>query len=218
MKFAWIAAEKANFPVVALCRNLGVTPSGFYAWRGAAGVRTHREDRRLQGPGPRVVRRPASSGTAARASTTICIERHEQVSRKRVIRLMQEDGLKARTRKRYKHTTMSDHDQPVADNLLDRQFAAEAPNQRWVGDTTEFVIGDQRQALPGGDPGLVLAVRRRLGGQRGERSPPDAQGARDGVEAPVSRDRTAASLRPGLRPTRARTIKTSSPRAASSAA
>ncbi len=36
---------------------------------------------------------------------------------------------------------MSDHDQPVAGNLLDRQFEAEAPNQRWVGDTTEFVIG-----------------------------------------------------------------------------
>ena len=58
---------------------------------------------------------------------------------------------------------MSDHDQPVAANLLDRQFAADAPNQRWVGDTTEFVIGEQRQALSRGDPGSVLAVRRRLG-------------------------------------------------------
>ena len=37
---------------------------------------------------------------------------------------------------------MSDHGQPVAANLLDRQFTAEAPNQRWVGDTTEFVIGE----------------------------------------------------------------------------
>ncbi len=69
------------------------------------------------------------------------IEQNEQVSRKRVIRLMQNDGLKARVRKRYKATTMSDHDQQVAANLLDRQFEAEAPNQRWVGDTTEFVIG-----------------------------------------------------------------------------
>jgi len=37
---------------------------------------------------------------------------------------------------------MSNHDQPVAPNLLDREFTAEAPNQRWVGDTTEFVIGE----------------------------------------------------------------------------
>jgi putative transposase len=64
------------------------------------------------------------------------------VSRQRVIRLMQEEGLKARMRKRYKVTTMSDHDQPVAANLLDRQFTAATVNQRWVGDTTEFVIGE----------------------------------------------------------------------------
>ena len=54
---------------------------------------------------------------------------------------MQEDGLVARLRKRYKVTTMSDHDHPVAANILDRRFEADAPNQRWVGDTTEFVIG-----------------------------------------------------------------------------
>lgn len=69
------------------------------------------------------------------------IEQQEQVSRKRVIRLMQEDGLVARARKRYKGTTISDHDQPVAANLRDRAFTAEGPNQRWVGDTTELLIG-----------------------------------------------------------------------------
>jgi putative transposase len=70
------------------------------------------------------------------------LEQEERVSRKRVIRLMQEDGLKARLRKRFKGTTMSNHDQPVAANLLDREFTADAPNRRWVGDTTEFVIGE----------------------------------------------------------------------------
>ena len=64
------------------------------------------------------------------------------VSRKRVARVMREDGLKARPRKRFKNTTMSDHDQPVAANLLNRDFTAEAPNQRWVGDTSEFLAGD----------------------------------------------------------------------------
>ena len=70
------------------------------------------------------------------------VEQDEPVSRKRVIRLMQEQGLAARTRKRFTCTTNSNHDQPVAANLLDRQFTAVAPNQRWVGDTTEFVIGE----------------------------------------------------------------------------
>lgn len=69
------------------------------------------------------------------------IEQGVRVSPKRVARLMQEDGLKARVRKRFKLTTMSDHDQPVAANLLGRQFEALAPNQRWVGDTTELLIG-----------------------------------------------------------------------------
>jgi len=63
------------------------------------------------------------------------------VSRKRVARVMREDGLKARPRKRFKNTTMSDHDQPVAANLLNRDFTADAPNQRWVGDTSEFLVG-----------------------------------------------------------------------------
>jgi transposase InsO family protein len=70
------------------------------------------------------------------------VEWQEHVSRKRVIRLMQEDGLQARTRKRYKVTTMSDHDQPIADNLLKQEFTAARPNQRWVGDTSVFVIGE----------------------------------------------------------------------------
>jgi putative transposase len=69
-----------------------------------------------------------------------------RVRRKRLIRLMQEDGLRARVRKRYKSTTVSDHDQPVAGNLLRQDFTAARPNQRWVGDTSERRIGDQGKA------------------------------------------------------------------------
>ena len=69
------------------------------------------------------------------------VEEGIHVSRKRVVRLMQEQGLKARAKKRFKSTTMSEHDQPVAANILNREFTAPAPNRRWVGDTTEFLIG-----------------------------------------------------------------------------
>ena len=65
----------------------------------------------------------------------------ERVSEKRVGRLMRQEGLRARARKRFRSTTMSEHDQPVAANVLARQFEAARLNQRWVGDTTEFVIG-----------------------------------------------------------------------------
>jgi putative transposase len=54
------------------------------------------------------------------------------ISRKWVARLMQADGLQACVRKRFRSTTMSDHDQPIAGNVLDRQFAAERSNQRFV--------------------------------------------------------------------------------------
>ena len=54
---------------------------------------------------------------------------------------MQLEGLRARARKRFESTTMSEHDQPVAATAIDRDFIAAAPNLRWVADTTEFVIG-----------------------------------------------------------------------------
>ena len=55
---------------------------------------------------------------------------------------MREEGIQGKVRERFKTTTMSDHDDPIAANVLDRDFTAAGPNQRWVGDTTEFVIGD----------------------------------------------------------------------------
>ncbi len=140
MKFAWIQTEKATYPVTKLCRWLGVTPSGFYAWRVRPESTHTRDDRRLK-----VLVRAAFEESKHRYGSPRIhedlLEQQEQVSRKRVVRLMPEEGLKARARKRYKLTTLSEHDQPVAANLLDRRFEADAPNQRWVGDTTEFVIG-----------------------------------------------------------------------------
>jgi putative transposase len=141
VKFAWIQTEQAHYPLTKLCRWLGVTRSGFYAWQRRPESTHAREDRRLKV----LVQASFAESKQRYGSPRIhqdLIAQDEQVSRKRVIRLMQEDGLKARARKRFKCTTMSDHDQPVAANLLDRQFTAAAPNQRWVGDTTEFVIGE----------------------------------------------------------------------------
>lgn len=141
MKFRFIAAEQAHHSLSLLCRCLRVARSGFYAWqRRPESARTKR-DRQLKV----LVRAAFATSKGRYGSPRIhrdLLEQDERVSRKRVMRLMREDGLKARLRKRFKCTTMSDHDQPVAGNLLDRQFTAHAPNRRWVGDTTEFVIGD----------------------------------------------------------------------------
>ena len=113
-------------------------------WPALKGLRAQ-EDRRLK----MLVQTSFAGGRGYYGSPRVhddLIEWQERVSRKRVIRLMQEEGLKARVRKRYKVTTMSDHDQPVADNLLKQQLTAERPNQRWVGDTSELRIGDNGKA------------------------------------------------------------------------
>lgn len=146
MKFALVDAEKADHAIARMCSLLGVSRSGYYAWRERSPSDRARQDERLRVlireshersktryGSPRVHRELAKNGV--------------QVSRKRVIRLMQADGLVGRQRRRYKCTTMSDHNQPVAANLLDRRFEADAPNQRWVGDTTELYIGESRAKL-----------------------------------------------------------------------
>src|SRR5687768_511688 len=124
-----------------MCQVLGISASGYYAWCRRSESAHVQRDRQL-----RVLVRASFDASKQRYGSPRIhedlLEQEVRVSRKRVIRLMQEDGLKARARKRFKCTTMSDHDQPVAANLLDRQFTADAPNRRWVGDTTEFVIGE----------------------------------------------------------------------------
>lgn len=144
MRFAFIAAEKAAHSVTILCRCLRVTRSGFYAWaRREPSARVQRDGQL------RVKIRAFHAASRQRYGRPRIwkdlVEDGEAVSEKRVGRLMREDGLRGRTRRRFKATTMSDHTDPVAPNRLERAFTAEAPNQRWVSDTTEFVIGGSQK-------------------------------------------------------------------------
>jgi putative transposase len=129
-----------------LCRNLRVSRAGFYAWRSRLPCARDLEDEKL-----RVLVREAhlrARRTYGSPRIHRALQRQEvRVSRKRVIRLMQSEGLEARARRRYRCTTMSDHEQPVAANLLGRQFSAAATNERWIGDTTELLIPGGRLFL-----------------------------------------------------------------------
>src|SRR5262249_6047537 len=150
VKFALVDAEKAHFSVAAMCKCAEVPRSGFYAWQERPESAHAVEDRRLAV----LVRAAHERGRKTYGSPRVhaeLIDSGERVSPKGVARLMREQELVARQRRRYKCTTMSDHDQPVAGNLLDREFHAERPNQRWVGDTTELLVGD-------GGAKLYLAV------------------------------------------------------------
>ena len=140
MKFAYVSAENARgeFKVTELCRALRLSTSGYYAWCKREPSERAKKDIEL-----RVLIRAAFEKSrrtygSIRIHEDLVDDHGQRVGRNRVIRIMQEEGIRARPRKRFKSTTMSEHDQPIAPNLLARDFTASAPNQRWVGDTTEL--------------------------------------------------------------------------------
>lgn len=165
MRFRFIAAEKAHHALSRLCRCLRVTRSGFYAWQGRPESARTKRDRQLKV----LVHASFTASKQRYGSPRIhrdLLEQKVRVSRKRVIRLMQEEGLKARVRKRFKCTTMSDHDHPVAANLLDRQFTAEAPSD---GSAIRRSSSSARAASCIWPRSWICSrVRRRLGCQRGQ--------------------------------------------------
>jgi transposase InsO family protein len=139
-RFAFIDTETA-WPVATMCRALQVSPAGFYAWRRRAPSKHDQKDERLKV----LIRASFAESRKTYGSPRVLVDlAGEHVGRNRIIRLMQAEGLEARVRRRYRSTTMSDHDQPVAANVLNREFTADAPNQRWVGDTTELLTPSGR--------------------------------------------------------------------------
>lgn len=132
--FRFIAAEKANHTIRTMCRVLHVSRAGYYDWaaRPPAGSRDralvvhvrsiHRESRGTYGS-PRVARELRSKGLVT--------------NRKRVARIMRQEGLSGVPRRRFHaSTTQADASHPVVENVLQRQFSAAAPNQAWVADIT----------------------------------------------------------------------------------
>ena len=114
---------------------LGVTRSGFYAWirRGKAARREH--DERLTGSITGIQREVKYRYGSPRMTREL-YRRGLRVGHNRVARLMREGQLGARRRKAYRVTTKSNHSHPVAENLLQRQFAVSAANRVWVSDIT----------------------------------------------------------------------------------
>jgi putative transposase len=135
MRFAWIAAEKAGYPVGVLCRCLEVTRSGYYAWATRGTPRRTAVDQQLT----RQLRvaHADSRGTYGRPRLhQVLRARGIHVSAKRVARLMQAAHLVARGRRRYRVTTDSAHAYPIAPNRLQRRFRVTRLNAVWAADIT----------------------------------------------------------------------------------
>ncbi len=135
MRFSFIHAEKAKHSVRSLCRVLGVSPSGYYAWVGRRPSKRAREDEVLS-THIRAIHR-ASRGVYGSPRIHAQLRRLGfDVSRKRVVRLMNEAGIEGVTPKRWRTTTDSSHTYAVSPNRLERDFSAEAPDRVWVSDIT----------------------------------------------------------------------------------
>lgn len=141
MKFAFIASKEVAFPVLAMCKVLGVTRSGFYAWKkrpksararadeqlGIDIAAMHEKSRKRYGS-PRIHRALRKKGV--------------RVGAKRIARLMRAAGLVTRQKRRFRRTTDSNHSNPIAPNVLERDFEPAAPNQAWAGDVTYIATGE----------------------------------------------------------------------------
>ena len=135
MKFAFILARAVAFPVALMCRVLGVSVSGFYAWRKRPEPERAKVDARLAVEVAASHKRSRGRYGSPRIHADLRA-RGMRVGKKRVERLMREQGLVARRRRRFKKTTDSAHAQPIAPNVLERNFEASAPNEVWVTDVT----------------------------------------------------------------------------------
>lgn len=135
MKYQFIQQHKQEFPVVVMCRVLGVSESGYYAWLKRPVCQRKREDAQLT----EEIEQGFYTHHGRYGSPRLHVELREQgrrCSRKRVARLMREVGLSAKRKRRRVLTTRRDASHPVAANLLARDFSATEPNTKWVTDIT----------------------------------------------------------------------------------
>ena len=136
MRYALIDKHRGEWPLRFVCEALAVSVSGYYEWREDPG-RFSRYRR------PTVLRSAIHAAYAASRQTYGSPRIHAALQAQgvhgcvnTVAKIMRQDGLRARTKRKYKATTDSSHSLPVAENLLARDFQRSAPNQVWVSDIT----------------------------------------------------------------------------------
>jgi len=131
----FIAQHKKTWPVDLMCRLLGVTRSGFYGYqqRGGNGVDPYHEEL-LEAV--RAIAKATEDSYGSRRMKSALNALSYPVSRNKARSLMREAGVQAKQRKKYKVTTDSNHNKPVFENVLARQFSVDEPDRVYAGDIT----------------------------------------------------------------------------------
>ena len=135
MRYAWIQEHQRDYPVQVMCRVLDVSASGFYDGRDRpASARTQRHQQIAQAAARAYFESHRIYGYRKvyqdlKAEGVDCGE-------EMVRQVLRENGLHSRIKRKFVTTTDSRHTEPVADNILDRDFSAQRPNEKWVADIT----------------------------------------------------------------------------------
>jgi len=135
MKYAFIQKHCSAFAVVKMCRVLAVSRSGYYDWLGRPESQRSLENQVLV----KEIKQIHKESRMVYGSPRITNELNQRgfsCSRLRVARLMRQNGIKAKTRKKYRVTTNSKHTYPVAPNLLAQDFWTTAAHRIWMSDIT----------------------------------------------------------------------------------
>lgn len=135
MKYAFIEGRKREYPVAMLCRVLGVTFQGYYARRGRPSSARAEANLHLSAK-IRIIHAESKEAYGSPRVRDELLDQGVQCGKNRVARLMHAEGLRAKAGRKFRVTTDSSHDKPVAPDLVRRNFSAPAPNKVWVGDIT----------------------------------------------------------------------------------
>jgi transposase InsO family protein len=181
MRYDFVERHRGRWPVRLMCPVLAVSPGGYYDWRGrpksdrsrkcealvVAIEAVHSEAKARYGS-PRVHAELVARGVACCVNT--------------VARLMHEHGIAAKTKRKFRCTTDSNHDRPTAENVVDRQFRPEAADRTWTADITYVATGEGWLYLAAVED---LYSKRIVGWSMGERI--DSRLVVDALEMAVAR-------------------------------
>jgi len=133
----FISEHRHQWPIGVMCRVFSVNPSGYYAWLRRPAAEPSAEERALL-LAMREIHAASNHTAGSRRMVHELALKHVRAGRHKVRRMMREDGMRAKRtpRRRGVQTTDSNHTLPVAENLLDRNFTATAPNEKWSCDIT----------------------------------------------------------------------------------
>jgi transposase InsO family protein len=135
MRYCAIQEHDRRYPIRLMCRALTVSPAGYYAWAGRPESARSVHNRTLLSE-IRVIHRESRETYGSPSIWDALMKRGHGVGEHRIARLMRAEGIRAKTVKKWRATTQSNHRLPVAENTLNRQFTAEYPNRVWAGDIT----------------------------------------------------------------------------------